>query len=300
MSIESVAAAKAVADARAFEMSQAGTDLGVSSLLVDAFGKDDENLRKAWAAFIKNDVVEFKRLFLASNFYTKNNKVARSRKLASTDQTEVYQDALKAYKIATNKRLIASGIKLNETDLDTYATQAYNSGMDDAEVDTLLITANKANTVVGGSIGGEIQSLKAYANSFGVGTMQNWQANSSALFAGSMTAEEMQAKIRQDAASAYPAYAAQFDKGTSLDAVASAYKSVYSSVMEVDPDSVSFENPVLQKALQYKNEKGEATAMPTWLFSKELKKEPAWAMTNNARDSLDSKTTRVLSDMGLI
>lgn len=282
------------------EQNAAANSMGISSLLVDALGSKDPNLQKAWEAFLKNDITEFERLARASNFYMNNNVTARQRMKAKVDQNGVYQSELKGYIASTKKRLVQAGIKLSEADLIEYATQAFDSGMDDNQVDEMLITANKALTITGGDTGGDIQSLKAYANSFGVGTMQNWDAAGQALFAGNTTVEEIQSKIRQDAASAYPAYAAGFDKGITLDAQASALKSTYATVMEVDPDSVSFQIPALQKALQYKNEKGEAIAMPIWLASQEFKKLPGWDLTNNARDTLDSKTTRVFSDMGLI
>lgn len=287
------------------EGSNLDSELGVSSLLVKVFGegktgKDDQNLIDAWAAFIRKDYVAFKRLFLASNFYTKNNALARQRKLAFADQPGASLNDFNKYKSDTNRRLIKAGVRLSTADLDLYARQGYDNGMSDTQVDDMLITANKASNVVGGSAGGDIASLKAYANSFGVGTMQNWNANSQALFAGTMTVEEIQEKIRKDAVGNYPAYASQFDKGVTLDAIASGYKSIYASVMEKDSDSVSYEDPIMQKALQWKNAKGESEAMPAWLFKQELKKLPEWAMTDNARDSLDSKTSRVLSDMGLV
>lgn len=282
------------------EQNVAANSLGISSLLVDALGGQDPNLQAAWQAFLKNDMTEFERLVRASNFYTKNNGTARQRIKAKSDQPGVYQSELSGYIASTKKRLVKAGIKLSDADLTEYATKAFDAGMDDNQVDEMLITANKALTITGGETGGDIQSLKQYANSFGVGTLQNWDATGAALFAGNTTVEEIQAKIRQDAISAYPAYAPGFEKGITLDAQASAIKSTYAAVMEVDPDTVSFQNPALQKALQYKNAKGEPEAMPTWLASQEFKKLPGWDLTNNARDTLDSKTTRIFSDMGLI
>jgi hypothetical protein len=277
-----------------------GSLLGLSKAFVD-FYKSDTNLQKAYEAFIAGNFTDFETFFLGSDFYKNNKGTAQERLRAKAEQPGAYTKLLDAYKISTRKRLAKRGVKLDDAYLNSAEFEStFLNGIGDDEFDQVIIDGGKVGDIVGGDVAGDIQSLKEYANSFGVGTLQNWKADSANLFAGITTMEEIQAKIRMDAISAYPAYASYFEKGITLDAVASAYKSAFSSILEVDADTVSYENPVMQKALSYKNEKGEPTAMPIWLFKKELKKQPEWAMTDNARDTLDSKVTRVFSDMGLM
>lgn len=277
-----------------------GSLLGLSKAFID-FYKNDTNLQKAYAAFLNQNWTDFETYFLGSDFYKNNKGTAQDRMRAKAEQPGAYTNLLNAYKVTTSKRLAKKGIKLDEAYFNSAEFEnTYLNGIGDDEFDQVIIDGGKAGDIAGGDIGGNIQELKQYANSFGVGTLQNWKANSAGLFAGNTTMEDIQAKIRMDAASAYPTYAPYFEKGITLDAVASAFKSAFSSILEVDQDTVSYENPIMQKALTYKNEKGEPTAMPIWLFKKELKKQPEWAMTDNARDTLDSKTNRVFSDMGLI
>lgn len=161
-------------------------------------------------------------------------------------------------------------------------------------------SASGKSGTVGGSIGGDIADLKTYANSFGVGNLQNWEVLSKGILAETTNVDDIRAKILQDAMSAYPAYADSIGKGISLDVTLSANKSMMASVLERDQDTISWADPVLLKAAQYVDAAGKPAVMPLWLFNKELKKTEEWAYTNNARDSFDSKTNRVFSDMGLI
>ena len=101
-----------------------------------------------------------------------------------------------------------------------------------------------------------------------------------------------------DSASAFPAYASQIEKGVSLEALASAYKSSMANILERDPDSISFEDPYLRRALQYTQD-GKPAIKPLWEFEKELRSTPEWEYTNNARDVIDSLSLKVLRDWGL-
>lgn len=274
----------------------AGT-LNISLAFIEA-NKGDVNLQKAWEAYKKGNFTDFEANFLGSDFYKNNNGTARQRLQAKAEQPAVYASELEAYKISSNKRLIAQGITLDDADLTKYAEQAYSKGMDDNQFDQLITTAHKTGTI-GGSIGGDVQTLKSYANSFGVGNKQDWQRESENLFAGTTTVEDIKTKIRQDAISAYPAYADQLNKGISLDSLASAYKSTMASVLELDPDTISYSNPILAKALQSTDAQNKPSVTPLWQFERQLKQTKQWEYTDNARTTMDSMSLRVLKDMGL-
>ena len=101
-------------------------------------------------------------------------------------------------------------------------------------------------------------------------------------------------KIRQDAASTYRAFSKDILAGKSLEALASSYKQAMANTLQIDYDTISWSDPVLKKALQ-----GE-TIIPIWQFEFDLRQDPRWAFTDNARDSIDNKTRRLLGEMGLV
>jgi hypothetical protein len=112
-------------------------------------------------------------------------------------------------------------------------------------------------------------------------------------------ANDIKSKIRQDSASAFPVYADKILNGTSVDSIGSAYKSSLANILELDADSVDFNEPLLRKALQYTQD-GKPAVMPVWMFEQELRQDSRWQYTNNARESVYNAIYQVGTDMGVI
>lgn len=236
-----------------------------------------------------------------SKYYTELSSTVRNRMKTKVEQPGQYTDALNKYKTAARKRLVTSGVKIDMTEFDKLATTAYDRGLDDNQFDELIKFSGKI-TGFGGNIIGDTSALKSYANSFGVGNYLNkayWDQKSNDLFLGITTTDDIQAEIRQTAASAFPGYAQQIENGISVDAIASAYKGAMANILERDADSITFEDPTLRAALQYVGPDGKPATKPLWQFEKELRSKPEWEYTNNARDSIDSLSLKVLKDWGL-
>jgi hypothetical protein len=119
------------------------------------------------------------------------------------------------------------------------------------------------------------------------------------LFAGTTTIDDIQAEIRMKSASAFPAYAEQINNGVSVDSLASAYKGAISTILEVDPDSVTYNNPYLRRALQAVGSDGKPTVVPVWQFERDLRSTKEWEYTDNAIAYTDNVSMKILRDMGL-
>ena len=234
-------------------------------------------------------------------YYTTLSSTVKSRMKERLEQPDVYKDSLDKYKVASRKRLVDAGIKIKMTDFDKLASQAYERGLDDNQLDELIKFSGKI-TGFGGDILGDTSALKSYANSFGVTNylgQSYWDQKSKDLFTGTTTVDDIQAEIRATAASAFPGYADQIKNGISVDSIASAYKGAMATVLERDPDSITFNDQTLRQALQYVGPDGKPAVKPLWQFEKELRSKPEWEYTNNARDTIDSLSLKVLRDWGL-
>lgn len=266
---------------------------GLTKALIEKFPE----LQKVYELFLAGNITDAKLAYFETDYYKNLGTAAKNRATAKATQPGVYQQELDKFILSEKKRLIGKGIKLDDAALTAILGEAYDQGLSDDQIDLKVLS--KTKSPFGGDTLEAVQSLNQYANAFGINYSQKdidqWSRN---IFAGLTTIADVQAKIRQDSASAFPAYAAQIEKGTSLEALASAYKSSIANILEKDPDSITFEDPYLRRALQYTVD-GKPAIKPLWQFEKELRSTVEWEYTNNARDTIDSLSLKVLKDWGL-
>jgi hypothetical protein len=270
--------------------------------MLEALRGLDTKLEEAWQAWKRGDVDGMRQAVLASNFYKNNNAIARQRKQAEISQPGVYLDSLNKYKLATRKNLVASGLKMDAKLFEGLAKTAYDSGMDENQLKNLIVSSNLV-TGYGGAIIGETDSLKAYANSFGVTKYLNdqyWAQKSQDLFLGNATVDDIQNEIKNIAASAFPMYADPIRNGVTVQSIASSYIGAKASILEKDPNSITIEDPDVRAALQAIGPDGKPVIKPLWQFEREMRMRPEWELTNNARTTIDNLTYKAFSDMGLI
>lgn len=270
--------------------------------MIIALKNTDDNLKKAWEAYLAEDMDGFESFVLASDFYRNNDLVARKRKASQLNQPGVYAKDLDAYKITTKKRLIDKGVQWTPG-VEKQVEIGYRNGMTEDQVDQLIVKSG-AMGKLGGSTMGSISSLQSFANAYGVGNLLNpsyWDTKSAALFAGEITPDDIMNDIKNLSASAYPAYAEGIKNNVPLSAQASNVVSTVSNLLELDPETVNFNNPLVKRIMNYVNPTtGKQEIMPQWLVEKTVKSSPDWPYTNNARSTLDSLTTKVFGDWGLI
>jgi hypothetical protein len=270
--------------------------------MILALKATDPDLEKAWQAYLKGDMDGFRSFVLGSAFYRNNNSIARTRKTAETNQPGVYAQDLNAYKVKSKKRLIQQGIQWTPG-VEKQVEIGYQSGMNDDQVDQLIVKSGSMGKL-GGSTMSTVSSLQSFANAYGVGNLLNtayWDTKSTALFAGETTTDDIMNDIKNLSASAYPAYAEGIKNNVSLSALASNVTSTVANLLELDPDTVDFNNPLVKRIMGYVNPAtGKQEVMPQWMVDKTVKSTDEWLYTNNARNTIDSLTTKVFSDWGLM
>ena len=82
------------------------------------------------------------------------------------------------------------------------------------------------------------------------------------------------------------------DDGLDLETIYAPYKRVMAGTLEVDPASISLDDPTLRAAITPEGE------VPIYNFQRLLRKDPRWEYTNNARDEVAQITQRILKDFG--
>jgi hypothetical protein len=265
---------------------------GLTATLISAYPE----LQKVYDLWLAKDYAEAELEYYKTDYYKNISKTSSERTAAKTNQPGIYANDLENYKLTQRKRLTTAGISNID---DATLEAAYLGGWSENQLD-LKALANKGTKAFGGDALATADALKTYANSYGMtyspSQYDKWQTD---IFAGNTTIDDLKNKVKTDAASAYPAYADQIMKGVSVDSLASAYKSSIATILEVDPDSVGYDNTYLRRALQYTDANGKPATKPLWQFEKELRSSQEWAYTNNARDTMDQLSLKVLKDWGL-
>lgn len=270
---------------------------GITKELIEAFPE----LKAVYDLFIAKDFTEAKLKYYASSYYKNLTDTAKTRQGLKATAKGQYDQLLDAYREQQRRRLVDKGINIDDATFMSLTEAAYDKGFDDNQLDISILNSGKLGKI-GGSTLGTVSNLREYASSFGVSSLflkPYWDKKSQDLLAGKITQEDIEDEIRNTAASAFPAYAESIKNGTSMDALASAYKTAYATILEVDPDSVTYDNARLRQAMQYIGPDGKPTVKPLWQFEKELRSTSEWQYTDNARDTFDSLSLKVLRDWGL-
>ena len=82
------------------------------------------------------------------------------------------------------------------------------------------------------------------------------------------------------------------NQGVDLESIYSPYKNIMAKVLEVNPQTITLDDPVLRSAIRPEGE------MSLYDYQKALRKDPRWQYTSNAKDEVASSVTKVLQDFG--
>lgn len=108
----------------------------------------------------------------------------------------------------------------------------------------------------------------------------------------------------QEARSKYVTFGDQLDADTSLRQLAGGYVSELSRLLELDPASIRFTptgmDPLLQRALtNIDPETGKPSRIPLWEFTKQIRLDDRWQLTDNARDTYMGAASKFAKSLGL-
>lgn len=116
--------------------------------------------------------------------------------------------------------------------------------------------------------------------------------------AGKSTTQDVQAQLTTQAASLYPAYAAQINGGMKVSDIAAPYLQQASKLLEAGPGEINIFSPLIKQALQYQQD-GKPAIMPLGDFETAVRSDPRWKQTDNAQDAVMANAHQVLQQFGL-
>jgi hypothetical protein len=161
------------------------------------------------------------------------------------------------------------------------------------------VAVNKQN-VPEGPAGKYFQNIKTIAARNGI----NLSDAAAADYANKINAEQLDENtvyntVRESAASAFPQFADKIKSGVDLKTLADPYIQSMSNILEVPDTAIDLFDPTVRSALSYTNKDGTVGTKSLYDFETQLKNDPRWAYTKNARQALDNVGLQVLRNFGL-
>lgn len=196
--------------------------------------------------------------------------------------------------------VLESGATLADDEIRTFAEQIYDSGQDAdiATVRSLLrgkIVVGK-DGVLGGRAGKNLSELVKTAKANGLdlnkafgGQVQNWLQS----IEQGESVDTYKQIIRSVAKLGLPdKVGGLLDQGVDLETIYSPYRRQMASLLEVDEDAISLDDPLLRAAI------GPDKEQTLYDYKKMIRKDPRWQYTDNAREEVSDIALEVLRDFG--
>jgi hypothetical protein len=247
---------------------------------------------------------KFRAALMASNWYRSKTESMRSwLELAGRDPAEMQK------RVADKARTIQQmanqqGISISADRLNKMALDALSMGWDDLTVQQAVAAEwkYKPGDTAGGAATLEVK-VKQMADDYGVSVSDAQVADFiSGSMAGRYTEDNIADFMRDTARSKYPGLQGYLDVGMTVKQVAAPYLQSYSQILEQGSDTVSVNDPAIQRALQgipAKDMQPPVKAQSLYDFERDLRKDPRWLNTKNAKDSMQSTALGVLKDFGI-
>ena len=220
-------------------------------------------------------------------------------KLAEAEATTTYGRGLKDLKDAIETARLAAGAELTDIEVTALAQEAYDKGLDRERNSFNAFLDSKfkfSATAAKGKAGEQLADLQKVAAANGLDLQKAFGTQLPIWFASINKGESIETykkQIRDVAKIGMPQnIASLLDNGVDLDAIYSPYKNVMASVLEINPESITLNDPLLRSAITGEKE------LPIYEFQRQLRKDSRWQYTNQAKEEVSDVALKVLRDFG--
>lgn len=145
-----------------------------------------------------------------------------------------------------------------------------------------------------GEAGEAFDKLHTVAYSNGLRYSSSWYRDRAReVVSGRITQSTVEDQIRRQAAARYTAYREQILAGQDVMDLASPYLKTVATLLELPESDVDLFNKHVSKAMTAQG------TTPLWQFETDVRSDPLWKKTNNARESMFSVAHQVLNSFGV-
>ena len=241
-----------------------------------------------------------------TKWYKTTNQTERESWLLQSSDPAEYTRRLSETQNHVNRLIAELGFTPPSGALKNISINAMVNGWNDDQIrqylggwSTHFMREQRAGNL-GGSLAQSQENIRAALRNNGINMTDNWiQTNLRYIMTGQQTEEAVMEKIRNLAAKTFPSLAADIKAGENVADMAEPYIQSMARILELNPEEIDLFDPKIRNALAVRDKDGTIgmKAMPD--FEVELKKDPRWFKTNNARESMMGTAHEVLQLMGV-
>lgn len=246
---------------------------------------------------------KFKASFITTNWYRTHAAPIRTwleqeSRDPQTAQSQINQQAVKIQNLASKQGVTVS----NERSL-SMARESLMFGYDEEQLQLAIAAEYHYQPGQGqGSAATTEMQIRQLAGDYGVDVSNDqigqWVGG---VIGGRISQDNFAGYIRDMAKSKYAALGQYIDQGFTIRQIAAPYVQSYGNILEQGTDTVSMNDPLIQRALQ--GVQDPKTGLPQqqslYDFERGLRKDPRWLTTKNAHQSMENTALGIARDMGL-
>jgi hypothetical protein len=277
---------------------------GVQAALVNSTPELKDLFNRAVTG--KWDPNKFNAELINTNWFKTHSDTWRTAEAARVTDPASWTEQLNATSDLIRQTAVSMGFELDDTQVANLANQSlYLSGGSSNNIDFRILKTHVAETGRVTGQGGDalkvMDNLKNFSYAMGVSYNDDWYSNAAKNIAtGDGTIDAWNKQIKDIAKSKYAAFSDQIDAGATVMQVASPYINSMANILEINPTDVKLDDPTINRALTNLGQDSKPALQPLWQFEQEMRKDPRWGNTQNARQSLDSTANTILKSFGLV
>jgi hypothetical protein len=196
------------------------------------------------------------------------------------------------------------GVDINAFDFEGLVDESRRMGFDVQDIrsrlDQILEQQLSDDVDLIGSAGDNQTQLLNWASTNGLDLdAQAADAYVLKLTTGAQTFADVKQELRETyLVGAFPAWADKIREGYDPSVLVAPYKSRAANLLEVEANSLTFDDPVIKAAMQYTGGDGSPAVLPLYEYDRLVRQDARWDKTNNAYATYTKVGTDLLRRFG--
>lgn len=272
------------------------TALDTNQFILDQISKNPA--LKQELATVKQQAPDLTKRVEEKKIYDKLIKDAKGdkTKIELAKSNTAYGRGITSAAAALAEYAVSTGADITDAEIESLATQVYDKAIENDPVQLRSLVRGKIGVTGKGEAGNNYTKLQEVARANGLdldktfgSSLDDWLQN----IDKGESIETYKRLIRSAAKIGMPQnVAALLDNGVDLEAVYAPYKNLMSAVLEISPETITLNDPVLRSAVTGDKE------VPLYEFQRQLRKDSRWQYTNQAKEEVSDAALKVLRDFG--